>query len=66
MKKFPHVNATFHDDHMRAYTNVDICVAVSIDGGLITPIVKNVDQKTIKTISIKIIKISYFSIIVTF
>ena len=33
------------------YNNVDISVAVAIDGGLITPIIKNADQKDITKIS---------------
>ncbi len=51
MKKVPSANASWYDDAIVQYNNVDISVAVAIDGGLITPIVKNADQKSIPTIS---------------
>lgn len=48
----PEVNVTFASDGlMHKHTNVDIAIAVSIDGGLITPIVQNADQKGILAIS---------------
>lgn len=51
MKKVPESNASWYDDAIVQYNNVDISVAVAIDGGLITPIVKNADQKSVVTIS---------------
>lgn len=51
MKKVPESNASWSDEAVLMYNNVDISVAVAIDGGLITPIVKNADQKSVVTIS---------------
>jgi pyruvate dehydrogenase E2 component (dihydrolipoamide acetyltransferase) len=51
LKKVPAANASWTDEAILLYNNVDISVAVAIDGGLITPIVKNADQKTVITIS---------------
>lgn len=51
LKAAPEANSSWSDDAILVYNNVDISVAVAIDGGLITPIVKNADQKTIQTIS---------------
>ncbi len=51
LKKVPTANASWTDEAILQYNNVDISVAVAIDGGLITPIVKNADQKTVVTIS---------------
>lgn len=51
LQKVPEANSSWSDDAILIYNNVDISVAVAIDGGLITPIVKNADQKTIQTIS---------------
>jgi pyruvate dehydrogenase E2 component (dihydrolipoamide acetyltransferase) len=51
LKKVPEANSAWTDDAVLIYNNVDVAVAVAIDGGLITPIVKNADQKTIQTIS---------------
>ena len=51
LKKVPTANASWSDEATLQYNNIDISVAVAIDGGLITPIVKNADQKTVVTIS---------------
>ena len=51
LKKIPAANASWYDDAIVQYNNVDISVAVAIEGGLITPIVKNADQKSVVTIS---------------
>jgi pyruvate dehydrogenase E2 component (dihydrolipoamide acetyltransferase) len=51
MKDIPAANASWTDAAILQYNNIDISVAVAIDGGLITPIVKNADQKSVTTIS---------------
>lgn len=51
LKKVPEANSSWTDDAILLYNNVDVSVAVAIDGGLLTPIVKNADQKTIPAIS---------------
>lgn len=51
LKKIPAANASWTDEAMLQYTNVDVSVAVAIEGGLITPIVRNADQKSIVQIS---------------
>lgn len=51
LKAVPAANATWTDNAILQYNNVDISVAVAIDGGLITPIVKNADQKSLAFIS---------------
>jgi hypothetical protein len=40
----PAANASFSDDGLLFWENVDISVAVAIPGGLITPIIRNADQ----------------------
>jgi pyruvate dehydrogenase E2 component (dihydrolipoamide acetyltransferase) len=52
--KVPEANATWHDSYVRQYTNADIAVAVAIDGGLITPIVKAADTKSLFSISTEV------------
>ncbi len=44
-------NASWTDEAILQYNNIDISVAVAIDGGLITPIVANADQKDVTRIS---------------
>ncbi|MFM2200537.1 MAG: branched-chain alpha-keto acid dehydrogenase subunit [Pseudomonadota bacterium] len=51
LKKVPEANSSWSDDYTIIYNNVDISMAVAIEGGLITPIIKNADQKSIQQIS---------------
>ncbi len=51
LKEVPAANASWTDSAIMLYNNVDISVAVAIEGGLITPIIKNADQKDIVKIS---------------
>lgn len=53
LKDVPTANASWNDDGIRLYNNIDVSVAVAIDGGLITPVIKNADQKDITKISIE-------------
>jgi pyruvate dehydrogenase E2 component (dihydrolipoamide acetyltransferase) len=54
LREFLAVNSSYLGDIIRQNANIDICVAVSIDGGLITPIVRDVDQKGLGLISTEI------------
>lgn len=47
----PSCNVSWYDDAMVQYSNVDISVAVATDGGLITPILRNADQKSLSVLS---------------
>ncbi|HLL15629.1 MAG TPA: pyruvate dehydrogenase complex dihydrolipoamide acetyltransferase [Pyrinomonadaceae bacterium] len=47
----PQVNASFQDKTIRYYERADVGVAVAIDEGLITPIVRAADRKSIGQIS---------------
>jgi len=49
--KVPKANASWENENTRYFKNTDISVAVAIDGGLITPIVKNVESKGLQEIS---------------
>ncbi|WP_265033115.1 pyruvate dehydrogenase complex dihydrolipoamide acetyltransferase [Wolbachia endosymbiont (group A) of Sicus ferrugineus] len=51
MKKFPVINSSWIDNKILKYSNVDISIAVALEDGLITPIVKNADKKGILSIS---------------
>ena len=51
LKKVPAANVQFADGEMIWYERADISVAVAIDGGLITPVVKGADQKGLADIS---------------
>jgi pyruvate dehydrogenase E2 component (dihydrolipoamide acetyltransferase) len=51
LMKHPQVNATYLGDTMRQYHYAHIGVAVALEEGLVTPIVKNCEQKGIGTIN---------------
>lgn len=44
-------NASWTEEGIIVYNNVDVSVAVAIEDGLITPIIQNADQKTLSQIS---------------
>lgn len=48
LKKHPRVNASWHDTYIDIHSEVNIGVAVAIDDGLIVPVVKNADQKSLR------------------
>ncbi len=54
LRQHPMVNASFMGDFIRQNANIDICVAVSIEGGLITPIVRAADQKGLGQVSAEV------------
>ena len=58
LKDFPMANAAWNGDSIVVFGNVDISVAVAIEGGLITPIVANADQKTLVQVSGEIKKLA--------
>jgi len=51
LRRIPEVNASWTDDGMVFYDDVDVSVAVAIPDGLITPIIRKADQKGLLTIS---------------
>lgn len=50
-KKVPECNSAWMDTSIRKYNNVDVCVAVATENGLITPIVFNAEKKGLSSIS---------------
>lgn len=51
LKKVPTANACWGGDKILQYKDFDISVAVAIEGGLITPVVRNADQKGLAVVS---------------
>lgn len=51
LKEVPRANASWQDEAIKYYNNIDISVAVAIEGGLITPVIRNADQKNIIDLS---------------
>ncbi len=51
LRRVPTANASWTDEGVAFYDDVDISIAVATDGGLITPIIRRADQKGVATIS---------------
>jgi len=53
LRKVPRVNASWTDAAILEHTAVDVAVAVALDDGLITPIIRNADHKGLAAISVE-------------
>jgi pyruvate dehydrogenase E2 component (dihydrolipoamide acetyltransferase) len=51
LRKVPAANATWTDEAIQLYSSIDISVAVATPGGLITPIIRDADNKGLARIS---------------
>ena len=54
LRRVPECNASWIDGGLRQYSGVDISVAVAIDDGLVTPILRNADHKGLSALSKKV------------
>jgi pyruvate dehydrogenase E2 component (dihydrolipoamide acetyltransferase) len=50
----PAVNASFQDKFIRYYERADVGVAVAIEEGLITPVIRSADQKSLSQIAAEV------------
>ncbi|RGU91378.1 2-oxo acid dehydrogenase subunit E2 [Clostridium sp. AF15-17LB] len=51
VRKYPYVNASYTEDAILLHTNVNIGLAVSLEEGLVVPVVEAVNEKTITEIA---------------
>ena len=51
LRQHPACNAWWQDDHIRYWNEVHISMAVAIEEGLITPVIRNADQKGLREIA---------------
>lgn len=51
LKEHPNLNSTFENNVIRTYEDININMAVALPNGLITPVIRNVDQLSIWEIS---------------
>ena len=58
LSEVPEVNASWQGDHILQHGRIDIGIAVSIEGGLITPYVRNADQLSLQELSNEIKKLA--------
>jgi pyruvate dehydrogenase E2 component (dihydrolipoamide acetyltransferase) len=51
LRQHPACNAWWQEDHIRYWNEVHISMAVAIEEGLITPVIRHADQKSLREIS---------------
>jgi pyruvate dehydrogenase E2 component (dihydrolipoyllysine-residue acetyltransferase) len=51
LQRIPAANAIWAGDRILRFRNSDIGIAVALEGGLITPVIRNADSKSVTTIS---------------
>jgi pyruvate dehydrogenase E2 component (dihydrolipoamide acetyltransferase) len=51
VRQHPEINASFQGNFVRYYEHADIGVAVAIEDGLITPVIRSADQKSLSEIA---------------
>lgn len=51
LRALPEANATWGETVLRRHRSVDIAVAVAIDGGLVTPVIRDVDRLSVGEVS---------------
>ncbi len=54
LQRIPAANAVWAQDRILRFTHSDIGVAVALDGGLITPVIRNAEAKSLTVISAEI------------
>lgn len=57
LQRCPDVNVSWANGKIRKYNNIDVSVACSVGNGILTPVVKNADQKGLLEISSEIKKL---------
>jgi len=51
LRDYPMINASIINNQIKIWEDINIAIAVSIEDGLIAPVIKNVDQKSLVEIS---------------
>lgn len=54
LKRYPKINVSLQGDHIVQYGTADVGIAVALEEGLITPIVRDADQKGLAAISAEV------------
>jgi pyruvate dehydrogenase complex dihydrolipoamide acetyltransferase long form len=56
--RVPAANAIWNTDSIRQFTGVDLCVAVALDNGLITPVIRGVDKLSLSQVSAAVVDLA--------
>ncbi|MBB1623765.1 pyruvate dehydrogenase complex dihydrolipoamide acetyltransferase [Achromobacter sp. UMC71] len=58
LREVPEVNVSWHDDAIEFHAGANVSVAVATDGGLVTPIVRDADVKSLSAIAAEIVELA--------
>ena len=53
LTRHPAINASWEDDTVRYHSTVDLSIAVAVEGGLITPVLRDAGRKELRQISVE-------------
>jgi pyruvate dehydrogenase E2 component (dihydrolipoamide acetyltransferase) len=53
LKRHPECNAWWQDDHIRYWNEVHVSMAVAIEDGLITPVIRHTDLRSLREIAVE-------------
>ena len=51
LKKHPEINSSWREDHILEYRDVHMCLAVALDSGLVTPVIRHCDKLSLLEIA---------------
>ena len=54
----PLLNASLEGDNMKVFEDVNIGVAVATENGLVVPVIRNADRKTLKEIDAEVVELT--------
>jgi 2-oxoglutarate dehydrogenase E2 component (dihydrolipoamide succinyltransferase) len=58
-KEYPYINASLDLDDIVLKKDINIGIAVSLEGGVIVPVIKNIDTKTLSLVAKAVADVSY-------
>lgn len=53
LREVPALNVEFADDHLRQYHCVDVAIAVAVADGLVTPVVRDADRRSLAALAVE-------------
>jgi pyruvate dehydrogenase E2 component (dihydrolipoamide acetyltransferase) len=53
LRRHPELNASFAGDHVKQFSRVHVGIAVALEDGLITPVIRDADSKSLEEISVE-------------
>lgn len=51
IESHPFINSTFQDDGIKVYKNVNFGLAIAVEAGLVVPVIKNINNKSLSEIA---------------